>query len=104
MKAIIDGKRYNTDNAIKLGEVSYGYAGDFGHYIEALYKTPRSGAYFLAGEGGARSHYAVSDRPGEWRGGHKITPLSQADAMAWAERNLTADEVEQHFGGMVQDA
>lgn len=104
MKAIINGKRYDTDKAIKIAEVSEGYQGDFHRYEEALYKTPRSGAYFLAGGGGPRSHYAISERPGEWRGGGKITPLTREEAMGWAERNRLTDLLEAEFGDMVEDA
>lgn len=104
MKAIFDGKRFDTDKATKLAEISHGNYGDFDRIEEALYKTPRSGAYFLAGEGGPRSRYAVSDRPGEWRSGEKITPLSRAEALAWAERNGLTDLLEAEFGDQITDA
>lgn len=104
MKRIIDGRRFDTDTAVKLGEISFGDSRDFGRFEEALYRTPRSGAYFLAGSGGPRSHYAVSDRPGEWRSGSKITPLDKADALAWAERNLPAEQIEAIFADQITDA
>lgn len=104
MKAIINGKRYSTENAVLVGEVSHGARRDFHAYTEGLYKTPRSGAYFLAGEGGPRSHYAVSCGQGEWRGGEKITPLDDDDALAWAEKNLTVQQVEAEFSASIRDA
>ena len=104
MKSVINGKRFDTDKAAKLAEVSHGYASDLGRYEEALYKTPRSGAYFLAGEGGPRSYYAVSDRPGEWRSGSKITPLTADQAMRWAEENGLNDLLEAEFGDRIEDA
>ena len=59
MKAIIDGLRYDTATATKLAEASSPLSRtDFGWWEETLYRTPRSGRYFLAGEGHARSHYA----------------------------------------------
>ena len=84
MKATINGRRFDTSTARKLAEVSHGHPGDPGRYVKTLYQTPRSRAYFLACEGGPGSRYAVSVRPGEWRAGHKITPLTAEDAMRWA--------------------
>jgi hypothetical protein len=104
MRAIINGVRYDSDKAALLGETEHGFRSDFGWYRECLYKTPRSGRYFLSGEGGPRSHYAVSTRPGEWSGGERIVPLTEADALAWAERNLSASVVEKHFGHLIADA
>ncbi|WP_304615822.1 hypothetical protein [Paracoccus sp. (in: a-proteobacteria)] len=104
MKAIINGKRFDTDKANLLAEVSHGYSGDFHRYEEALYQTPRSGAYFLAGEGGPRSRYAISDRPGEWRSGQKITPLTADEAMRWAEEHGLTDLLEAHFSDRIEDA
>ena len=104
MKAIINGLRYDTDTATQIGEVTHGNPGDWGFVTEALYQTPRSKRFFLAGQGGPRSQYAVSVRPGEWSGGKKITPLDRDDAQAWAESNLPADTVEAIFGDSIEDA
>lgn len=105
MKSIINGKRYDTEKAILVGEggsigLSYN---DFGHWEAKLYKTPRSGQFFLAGEGGPMTRWA---RPcGNGRtGGEGIIPLSDEDALDWAERYLTTAQVEAHFGAVVEDA
>jgi hypothetical protein len=39
-----------------------------------------------------------------WTGGAKIIPLSQADALEWAEANLSPAEIERRFGELVEDA
>lgn len=93
MKAIIDGKTYNTETAEKLAEVCNPSAGtsDFSWWEEALYRTKR-GAYFLAGGGGSLSGWAKAAIGGGRTGGSGIKRLSEEDARAWAERWLSADE------------
>ena len=57
MKQVIEGKRYDTETATKIGEGGgKAYPGDFHYYSEALYVT-KKGSYFLAGEGGPLSRY-----------------------------------------------
>ena len=58
MKAIINGLRYDTDKATLIGEASHGYASDFQHWEAGLYKTPRSGRFFLAGSGGPMTRWS----------------------------------------------
>jgi hypothetical protein len=105
MKAIINGKRYDTDSATLLGEASSNLGrSDFGWWEAGLYRTPRSGAYFVAGRGHARSHYATNLGGGSWGAGEKIEPLTEGEAQAWAEAHLTADQVEAIFGDRIEDA
>lgn len=106
MKAIVNGVRYDTEKASLIGEhCPIDDRRDFGWFREQLYKTPRSGRYFISGEGNARSPYATSLGGGSWIGGEKIIPLKgEAEAFAWAQRNLDADTVEQHFGHLIEDA
>ena len=100
MKAIIDGIRFDTDKAIKIGEydnmgTEVQSTSDFGFWEAGLYKTPRSGRFFLAGWGNYMTHY---------RNNQKITPMSPKEALEWAERYLAVESVEEHFGGMIEDA
>lgn len=104
MKKIIHGRIFDTERAIKIGEASYGYAGDFSSWSAALYKTPRSGKFFLAGEGGPMTRWAQSVGQNEWSGGEDIIPLSPEDALEWAEENLETEEFEQHFADMIEEA
>lgn len=105
MRAIINGRRYDTDKAIEVGSASNNLSvTDFNHWSATLYKTPRSGDYFLAGEGGPMSRWA---RPaGNMRSGGEgiIVFDTPAEALAWAEQHLPAATVEEHFGDLIEDA
>lgn len=103
MKKIINGRQYNTDTATKLGGWSSpGSYSDFNHYEETLYQK-RTGEFFLFGEGGANSKYAVSQGMNSWSGGCEIIPLSWEAAQKWAEEHLSADEYESIFGPVSED-
>lgn len=98
MKKIIDGKLYNTDTAT---EIAYSFHGDslrdFYHYSERLYKK-RTGEYFLHGEGGPMSRYAVTISQNQWSGGEKLIPMTFEKAREWAEANMNADDYQDEFG------
>ena len=105
MKKILNGIRFDTEKAVLIGESgSSGLSrSDFRFWEAGLYVTPRSGRYFLAGEGGAMTRFAqrVGDMTG---GGSDILPMTKDEALSWAEANLTTEEVEQHFADMLEDA
>lgn len=98
MKKIINGLRYDTEKAIEVGSASHSYPSDFSHWEATLYKTPRSGRYFLAGEGGAMSMFASRIDQNSWGGGSGIRPLTREEALEWAEGNLSTEEIEDGFG------
>lgn len=103
MKKVINGKVYNTDTAKKVGNWHNNhYPGDFDWVAEELYQK-RTGEFFLEGEGGPRTRYAVSEGQNSWRSGAKIIPLTWKAARAWAEEKLSADEYESIFGEIVED-
>ena len=104
MKAIIDGKRYDTVKANWIGEgqSSCGQS-DFKWYSEDLYQTPRSKAFFLAGRGGPSSKYCRSVGDG-WTGGSAIFPLDPDEALEWAENNMHPDDIEAAFADEIEDA
>ena len=64
MKQIINGKRYDTNTATMVADVSPEgfYHGDFRYEETQLYRTPR-GNWFLAGWGEAMSRLGQADRP-----------------------------------------
>lgn len=103
MKKIINGKVYDTEAARKLGSDSYSNDGDFHHWYEALYQK-RTGEFFLYGEGGPLTRYAVTIGENSWSGGEKIMPLSFASAREWAEEHLSADGYGEIFGLPDEDA
>ena len=53
MKTTIQGFRYDTDKAKKIGKIKRGNAGEALYVHAEIYRTPRSGNLFLAGSGGA---------------------------------------------------
>jgi len=97
MKKIIGGKVYNSQTAQCLGCWCNGLPwNDFGYCSEFLHLT-KSGNYFIYGEGGPLSKYAVH-HGNSTSGGEVIKPISYAEAKEWAEENLTGDEYESAFG------
>jgi hypothetical protein len=97
MKKIINGKRYDTATAKKIGDASHGSNRDFRYWYEALYQK-KTGEFFLYGEGGPSSKYSRSTGQNEWSGGEEINPLTLAEAQEWGEKYLDADEYEEVFG------
>jgi hypothetical protein len=107
MKAIINGLRYDTDKAVCIGEAdhgSYPQDGNFSSWTAGLYRTPRSGRYFLAGKGGGMTQFAEHIPGGGRCGGEGIRPMDAEDALEWAEQYLTAEEIEKAFGEKLEDA
>ncbi len=105
MKSIINGKRYDTEKAILVGAAdSGGSYTDFSHWWAELYKTPRAGRFFLAGEGGPMTRWARSTGQNSWGSGEGIIPMTDEDALAWAEQELSAETVEEHFADLIEDA
>lgn len=98
MKKIINGKMYDTDKATYLGYDMYAGPRDFKYWREELYKK-RTGEFFMYGQGGPDSKYAVASVTGSgWDGGAKIIPLSVQKAREWAEAHLNADTYANIFG------
>lgn len=102
MKATIAGVRYNTDTAQMIGKADNLARGadsitSHSYWTAELYKTPRSGRYFLAGRGGPMSMFRRPAGQSSWSGGERIVPLSDEDAQTWAENHLDPDIVNQHF-------
>lgn len=97
MKSTINGVRYDTATSIKVTETASQSRDSKFWLREALYRTPRSGRYFLAGSGNDGSRYAVRVG-GEWRKGEKIIPLAEMEAREWAtRRGLTEKQMAEHF-------
>ena len=85
MKSVINGKTYNTETAKKICSLPCCYdSSDFWHHRTDLYVTPR-GAFFLAGEGGPRSMWAVVEGHNSWSSGSGIKLLSSEEARSHME-------------------
>jgi len=106
MKKIINGLRYNTENAIEIGSYDHGCypgSGDFSHWSATLYKTP-SGRFFLYGEGGGMTRFAYHPASGGSCGGDKLIPMSNENALKWAQQYIEVDDIEEHFSEIIEDA
>ena len=74
---------YDTDTAHEYGSrESDCNPDDPAWYRETLYRNS-SGYWFLAGEGGSRSRFAVEDTARGRTGSAGIIPLGQSQAMHW---------------------
>lgn len=102
MKKIINNKQYNTETAKMMGSVTYGNYGDLNHMTEELYRK-KTGEFFLYGDGGPATKYAISVGNNSWSGGCDIIPLTYASAQKWAEENLSAETYESIFGDVPED-
>ena len=102
MKKIIGGKSYDTETSEKLAECQYSNRRDFYFVCETLYRK-RNGAYFLHGEGGAASRYAVQIDQNSTGPGERITPLSIKEAQEWTEKYCDGDVYEAIFGAVDDD-
>ena len=97
MRKVINGRTYNTETSKRIGSWDNGiYGSDFRSCEEDLYKNTK-GAYFLVGEGGPLSKYAVS-HGNSTSGSTELIPMTATEAQEWAEENLTVEEYEAEFG------
>lgn len=98
MKKIINGKMYNTETAKVLGTAcSSAAVNSFEYWEETLYKK-KTGEYFLYGHGGAASQYARRVDANSWSDGDGFVPLTETQAMKWAEMYFSADDYCEIFG------
>ena len=104
MKKIINGKLYDTETAKEIAGDSYnGSVTDFHYWEETLYKK-RTGEYFLYGKGGPLSKYAKRYEQNGRVGGEAIQPMTYAEATAWAEEHMDADDYMDEFGPVSEDS
>jgi hypothetical protein len=103
-KAIIEGKRYNTETATKVANHSFSYSSDFRWVHEDLYCTPK-GAWFICGSGGPMSKYARSIGQNSWSGTRNaIVPITAKEAKKFLEDEGETDAIEEYFSESITDA
>jgi len=103
MKKIINGRKYDTETAERIGAYqNRNDRRDFNYVGETLYKKRTTGEYFLYGEGGPRTGYARQSGQNSWSGGCEIFPYTEDQARAWAVRHLNVDRYEEVFGEVAE--
>lgn len=96
MIKIINRKKYDTDTATELAYYRAYTPRDFKHWSETLYQK-KTGEFFLYGEGGPMSAYAV-DIGNNWKSGSSdIFPYSEEEAKDWVEK-YASERYEDIFG------
>lgn len=100
MKRIINGKLYNTDTARFIGTAEHGEPGDIYYCVESLYRK-KTGVFFLHGDGGSGTRYAVRSGA-NWAAGEEIIPISPDEARRWIEQNIP-DKYEDVFGPVSEE-
>ena len=109
MQKIISGKKFNTDTGVVIGQYNNLGSGadstnDF-HYWEAtLFKTQKSGSFFIQGSGGPMSRFAQSCGQNSWSGGEDLIPVSREEAFEWAQNYLEVPLVEREFSDLIEEA
>lgn len=102
MRAIINGKKYDTSTAEHIASASYnGSRSDFQWWEEDLYRK-RTGEFFVSGEGGPMTRYARAIDQNSWTGSSRVIPLTEPGAREWVERHADAETYEQLFGQVAE--
>jgi hypothetical protein len=98
MRKVIDGKIYDTETATKICFVgNSGYQQNDFHYDDSDLYVTKSGAYFIAGEGGALSRWGRAHGQSGRIGGDGIVVIDADQAAAFAQSRLDADEYLKFF-------
>lgn len=86
MKAIINGKTYNTETATELCSLpcSAQGRGDFNWHSTGLYRT-KKGGFFIAGEGGPASMWSRSAGQNSYTGGSGVRVVDAVVARGYME-------------------
>lgn len=99
MKKIINGSRYNTETAQRLGVHENNFLpNDIYYRGQDLYRT-KAGKYFIHNYGNG-----FPKQDGNWGWGEEITPITEDAAREWAEKYLDGSTYEAAFGEVVEDA
>jgi hypothetical protein len=104
MRAIIDGKRYDTETATLVAGIDGAGCSrsDFRWEDTGIYVT-KNDNWFLAGEGGPRTRWARSVGDGT-SGGSGLRPISPSTARKLLEGLGQSEALETYFGSEIEDA
>lgn len=104
MKAIIEGKRYDTETAEQIHEWDNGwYNNDFRWRLKTLFRT-KKGSWFILHKGGPLTDMAVSCGSNSTSGSSSIEIISDDDAFRFLCSHDGEDVAEKYFPKRIQDA
>lgn len=103
MQKVIGNLLYDTEKADEIATWSWGYASDFSHFIETLYRT-KNGRFFIYGSGGPQSGYASHHSDGSRSGGQDIRALDTEDALHWLRKRNYVTEIQSLFPDAIEEA
>ena len=98
MVKIINGKKYSTETAERVGFYSNSPGRNDFHWVEESLFKKRTGEFFLFCEGGPASIYCTWIDSHNRTSGDRIIPMTFEEARRWAEEHLEAEEYEEIFG------
>ena len=103
MRIISNKKVYGTEKAQEITNVRHSTRNNISWYEEILYRA-KNGAWFLKGEGGPLSHYAVDLGDGNKEGSCKLMPMSVSATIEWLEKHAKYSIIEELFFDHLEDA
>ena len=108
MIRVIDGKRYDTEKAMRIYEWWNGcFQSDFNHRTKELYRT-KNGAWFFFHVGGAMTDMGVSVGNNGRGGSETIEPVTDDDAYGFLESHSKDEKavkaIDIYFADRVVDA
>jgi hypothetical protein len=74
---------YDTATAQTFGSRESGHSTSDPYWFKEILYCNHSGYWFLAGEGGSKSRYAVEDQNNQRSGSSGIIPIGRSQAMHW---------------------
>jgi len=103
-RKVIDRVVYDTEKAEVIHDWWNGHSTtDFSYCSEVLYKT-KKGNFFLCGDGGPMSKYAVAlGNNSTGSSSDNITPLSKEQAIAWLEHHGGDEKILELFPDDVEE-
>jgi hypothetical protein len=103
-KKVIDRILYDTEKAEEIFSWENHYSRmDFDFVAEVLYRTPK-GNFFLVGEGGPMSKYAVPAGSNATSGSSdNITPISKEQAITWLENHEGDEKILELFPEEIEE-
>ena len=104
MKAIINGKRYDTEKAELIHEWSNGkYTNDFNYREKNLYRT-KSGSWFMHHVGGALTDMAKPAGSNSTTGSENLETVTPDEAFRFLCEHGGEDAAEEFFPDKIQEA